>query len=258
VEARNEGRRSVVASGKTVDVAIANGLTMLGVRRDEVDVEILSEGSRGVLGFGAEDARVRLMVKLPQQWEPDPPPPEPDPIETSDRQEGAQEEIDEDEGDLQEPEPEQVGRQVLTEILRLMGIEASVESHLGEELAEEGEAPPPVLNITGDDLGILIGRRGETLRALQYLVRLMVSHQVKHWTNLVVDVENYRVRRRRTLENLANRVAEDVARSGRSRALEPMTAYDRRLVHIALRKNPDVATQSVGDGEKRRVTIVPK
>ena len=147
---------------------------------------------------------------------------------------------------------------LLTEILKLMGIEASVESLLSEELAEEGQPPPPVLNITGDDLGILIGRRGETLRALQYVVRLMVSHQLKHWTNLVVDVENYRVRRRRTLENLANRIAEDVARTGRSRALEPMPAYDRRLVHIALRNHPRVATQSVGEGEKRRVTIVPK
>ena len=92
-----------------------------------------------------------------------------------------------------------------------------MESRLGDELAEEGEPPPIVLNITGDDLGILIGRRGETLRALQYLVRLMVSHRLKHWTNLVVDVEHYRVRRRRALESLAQRVAERVARRGRHR-----------------------------------------
>ena len=139
-----------------------------------------------------------------------------------------------------------------------MGIRASVEAELGYELAEEGEPPPTVLNITGEDLGILIGRRGETLRTLQYLIRLMVSHRLKHWTDLIVDVEHYKVRRRRTLESLAQRVAERVAKDGRPQALEPMPAYERRLVHIALRNHPQVATQSVGEGERRKVTIVPR
>jgi spoIIIJ-associated protein len=137
-------------------------------------------------------------------------------------------------------------------------VRASVESYLGEELADEGGPPPIVLNITGEDLGILIGRRGETLRALQYLVRLMVSHRVKHWTNVVVDVESYLARRRHALESLANRVAEQAIRSGRTQSLEPMPPYERRLVHIALRKHPRVTTQSVGEGERRKVTIVPK
>jgi spoIIIJ-associated protein len=151
-----------------------------------------------------------------------------------------------------------VGLEILTDLLEHMGIRATVEARLGDELAEEGEPPPSVLNILGDDLGILIGRRGETLRALQYLVRLMVSHRLKHWTNLVVDVEHYRVRRRRTLDTLAKRVADEVVRSGRSQALEPMPAYERRLVHISLRNHPQVATQSVGEGEKRKVTIFLK
>jgi spoIIIJ-associated protein len=139
-----------------------------------------------------------------------------------------------------------------------MGIRASVESFWDSELAEEDESPLLVLNITGDDLGILIGRRGETLRALQYLVRLMVSHRLKHWSNLVVDVENYVVRRRHGLEGLALRVAEQVARTGRPQALEPMPAYERRVVHVALRKHPQVTTRSVGEGERRRVTIIPR
>ena len=139
-----------------------------------------------------------------------------------------------------------------------MGVRASVESLLGYELAEEDQPPPVVLNITGDDLGILIGRRGETLRALQYLVRLMVSHRLKHWTNLVVDVESYLIRRRRSLESIAQRVAEQVARSGRSQALEPMPPYERRVIHVTLRKHPQVTTQSVGEGERRKVTIIPK
>jgi spoIIIJ-associated protein len=272
VEARSEGR-SVVASGKTVEDAIANGLTMLGVRRDQVDIEIITEGSRGVLGFGAENAQVRVSVTPPPEPKrvsvtppPEPkrvsvtPPPEPKPQPPAPAPEpatAASEPLREQEPETGETTPAQVGREVLTDILRLMRIQASVESQLGYELADEGQEPPIVLNITGEDLGILIGRRGETLRALQYLVRLMVSHRLKHWTNLVVDVESYLVRRRRALESVALRVAEQVARSGRSQALEPMPPYERRLVHIALRNHPRVKTHSVGEGEKRKVTVIP-
>jgi len=231
---------------------------MLGIRRDQVDIEVITAGSRGVLGFGAENAQVKLLVKLPPVPEPEPEPqiePEPEPIKLA----------TEPQPPVEEPEPEtdeqtagQVGQEVLTELLKLMNIRASVEITLGHELADEGQPPPIVLNITGEDLGILIGRRGDTLRSLQYLVRLMVSHRLKHWTNLVVDVENYVIRRRRTLESLAQRVADQVARSGRMQALEPMPAYERRIIHVILRKNPEVTTQSVGEGERRKVTIIPK
>jgi spoIIIJ-associated protein len=256
VDKRHE-RRNVVASGKTVEDAIANGLAMLEVRRDQVDVEIITEGSRGVLGFGAENAQVKLLVKLPPQPEPVPAPPlfvaEPAPAP-----EPVLPPQPEPELEIGEETPGQVGREVLVDLLRLMGIHASVEVTLGYELADEGEPPPTVLNITGEDLGILIGRRGETLRALQYLVRLMVSHRLKHWTNLIVDVESYLTRRRRSLESLAQRVADEVARTGRLQSLEPMPAYERRIVHITLRNHRKVATQSVGEGERRKVTIVPR
>ncbi|MCL7451874.1 MAG: protein jag [Anaerolineae bacterium] len=247
-------RRNVVASGKTVEEAIRNGLQMLGVRRDEVEAEIITEGSRGVLGFGAENARVRLVVKAPPK--PEPVKTVAEPVKVTAPTPAPAPEIEVIEGE--EPTAEQVGREVLGEVLHLMGVRATVETQMGYELADEDEEPPVVLNITGEDLGILIGRRGETLRALQYLVRLMVSHRLKHWTNLVVDVENYLVRRRRSLESLANRVADQAVRSGRVQAMEPMPAYERRLVHIALRKNPKVTTQSIGEGERRKVTIVPK
>jgi spoIIIJ-associated protein len=233
VDQRNE-RRNVVASGKTVDEAIRNGLQMLGVRRNEVDVEIITEGSRGVLGFGAENARVRLLIKEP----PKPEPVKRAPVEPPKPESAAPAPAPEPQAAGEEPTAEQVGLEVLSEVLHLMGIRATVETQLGYELADEDEEPPVVLNITGEDLGILIGRRGETLRALQYLVRLMVSHRLKHWTNLVVDVESYLIRRRQSLESLANRMAEQAVRTGRIQALEPMPAYERRLVHIALRKNP--------------------
>lgn len=254
MEAIHEERRSVVASGKTVEDAIANGLQMLGVRRDQVDIEVLSEGSRGVLGFGAENARVQLQVKPPRQPKP------PQPVVTPPPEEKlatAAEPPTAEEPSLAEDSPERLGQQYLTEILEQMGISATVEISKSDELADEGEEPPVVLNITGDDLGILIGRRGETLRAMQYLIRLMVSHQTKHWSNLLVDVEQYRVRRRQALESLAERVAERVVKEGRAQTLEPMPAYERRIVHIALRKNPRVTTRSIGEGERRKVTIIP-
>ena len=254
----NVERRSVVASGKTVEDAIANGLEMLDVRRDQVEIDIITAGSRGVLGFGAENARVKLLVKLPPEPKPEPEPLpelEPEPLEVSAE---PQPPIEESEPETDEQTAGEVGKEVLSEILRLMNIRASVEIALGHELADEGQPPPIVLNITGEDLGILIGRRGDTLRAMQYLVRLMVSHRLKHWTNLIVDVESYVIRRRRTLESLARRVADQVARSGRMQALEPMPAYERRIIHVTLRKNPDVTTQSVGEGERRKVTIIPK
>jgi spoIIIJ-associated protein len=260
VEAGRSERRSVVASGKTVDDAIANGLAMLGVRRDQVDVEVITEGSRGVLGFGAENAQVRLLVKPAPQPKPAAPPPSPVPLAEPEIQESEPEPppVSQPEPATDEATPERLGQEFLVDLLKLMGVRASVQSMLGYELAEEGQEPPTVLNITGDDLGILIGRRGETLRALQYLIRLMVSHRLKRWSDLVVDVEHYRVRRRQALENLATRVAERVAETGRTQALEPMPSYERRLVHIALRNHPDVKTQSVGEGERRKVTIVPK
>jgi spoIIIJ-associated protein len=275
VEAQNKGRRSVVASGKTVKEAIANGLAMLGIGRDEAEVEILTEGSRGVLGFGAENAQVKLLVKrplepLPAESVPKPHPepeakfskpilqPQPEPETKLPKPVLQPLPVVEAKPETEPPTPEQVGREVLAEVLHLMGIRASVESKLGHELTDEGQAPPIVLNITGDDLGILIGRRGETLKALQYLVRLMVSHRLKQWANLVVDVESYVARRRHTLESLAVRVAERVARTGRTQALEPMPPYERRLVHMVLRNHPKVTTKSVGEGEKRKVTIVPR
>jgi spoIIIJ-associated protein len=292
VEAVQPERRSVVASGKTVEDAIKNGLTMLGVRREQVDVEVISEGSRGVLGIGAEHARVKLVVAPPAA--PPPPAPSPAPVMESElkpepvrqapppamgaevqkpgseaprrpsrrrnkpRPEArkAAPEGRESTSEALPSDTEEAAQQVLDELMHKMGIPAAIQVQSVPELSDEGEPPTMVLDLTGDDLGILIGRRGETLGALQYLLRLMVSHRVKHWTNVVVDVENYRVRRLHALESLANRVAEDVVRTGRAQAMEPMPADERRLVHIALRNHPKVTTQSVGEGERRRVTVV--
>jgi spoIIIJ-associated protein len=282
VESR--GRRSVVASGKTVEDAIVNGLAMLGTRRDQVDIEVLNPGSRGLLGIGAENARVQLVVKAPPTASVQSPrvqaPTEPTQISQSPAgrlapgrvapEQVAPEDLmpeplvvtgemlERETPDVFDAELSQVGREILSDLLKRMGFHATVEAITGHDLGDEDQPPPLVLNIRGDDLGVLIGRRGETLSDLQYLIRLMISHRLKHWTDVVVDVESYRSRRRHALESLANRVAERVAASGRTQALEPMPAYERRVVHITLRNHPHVTTQSVGMGEKRKVTIVPK
>jgi len=281
VESR--GRRSVVASGKTVEDAIVNGLVMLGTRREQVDIEVLHPGSRGLLGIGAENARVQLVVKAPSTASaqaprevrrdqapavqspgvramPEPVAPEPVTPEDVTPEPLAATRATPEHATLDAPSAEvgQVGCEILTDLLKHMGFQARVEAMMGHDLGDEDEPPPVVLNIRGEDLGILIGRRGETLSDLQYVIRLMMSHRLKHWADVVVDVESYRSRRRHALESLATRVAERVAASGRLQALEPMPAYERRVVHIALRNHPQVTTQSVGVGEKRKVTIVPR
>jgi spoIIIJ-associated protein len=121
---------------------------------------------------------------------------------------------------------------------------------------DEEEGPPLVLDIRGDDLGVLIGRRGETLSALQYLTRLIVSSQAHRGVNLVVDVEGYKARREQQLRQLALRIAERVASTRKPIALEPMPAYERRIVHLTLRDHPVVTTESVGRDEDRKVTII--
>ncbi len=148
---------------------------------------------------------------------------------------------------------------VLEDLLGLMGLSASVRSvpgFLGD--TEEAAAGSITLDVEGDDLGILIGRRGQTLAALQYLVRIIVGQREGEWLPIVIDVEGYKQRRYNALQSLAWRMAEQVKRTGRSFAMEPMTPFDRRIIHLALADHPDVTTESSGEGEMRRVVVVPK
>jgi spoIIIJ-associated protein len=241
-------RRSVEASGKDVEEAIAQGLAELGKTRDEVEIEVLSEGSRGLFGLGAEEARVRISVIGPQVVEKF--------VEEIEVEE-EEEKVKELAAPPLEKDFQQIAKGTLEELLAKMRIRAQVVIRQRVDV-EEGELPPVVLDIVGDDLGILIGRQGETLAALQYMTRLIVSRQTRRWYPLVVDVEQYKVRRERSLRRLAQRMAERVSFSKRTEVLEPMPAYERRIVHLALRDHPTVATESVGEGDQRKVTIIPK
>ncbi len=152
----------------------------------------------------------------------------------------------------------EVARGVLEALLGKMGVVASVVPQVEEVVGEEETPAPVTFDIEGDDLGILIGRQGHTLACLQFILRLVVGHQTKIWLPIVVDVEGYKQSRSEKLQALAWRLAEQVKDSGKPFTLEPMPAYERRVIHLALADHPDVTTESVGLGESRKVVIRPK
>ena len=140
-----------------------------------------------------------------------------------------------------------------------MGLRATVEVvEQSEAETDEGEQPVMVLNIVGEDLGVLIGRQNEVLSSLEFITRLMVNQQSHTRSSFIVDVNGYRAKRAESLRKLALRTAEQVIQSGRTMALEPMPPSERRIIHLALRDHPSVETQSVGEGDRRKVTVVQK
>jgi spoIIIJ-associated protein len=258
---------SLDVSAKTIDEAIEQGLAQLGLTREQVDVEIIKEGKRGVFGIGSEEAQIRLTPRIEpvvgqSSWTPSAaaaeikPDVEP-PIASEAVAEPSQPAPPETESS-QPPEAGEMAAKFLAQLLKLMGIRAVVTHRSGTDLVEPGEAPPLVLDITGGDLGILIGRRSETLQALQDMVRLMVSKELSNWQPIIVDVEAYRVRRRQSLRQMALKMAERVAASQKKVILEAMPPHERRIIHITLRDHPTVTTKSVGSDDNRKVTIIPK
>lgn len=267
----NEKRASLEIIAATVDEAIAKGLLDLGLTLDKVDVEVLDEGSRGLLGFGTRHARVRLTIKAHKEE------PAKSPVAEEQSAEPAEETPPEppDIEEVQEPEQEQeveleparqltaddfilsIAEETVSELLEKMRIHARVEAEFVE--ADDSRNRVPVhVNIFGDDLSILIGRSAETLNALQYITTLIVSKEIGHGVPLVVDVEGYRVRRENQLRQLARQMADQAVKTGRRQVLEPMPPNERRIVHIELRENDQVTTESIGEDPRRKVTIIPK
>ena len=151
----------------------------------------------------------------------------------------------------------ETAKSVLETLLSLMGVTASVKLHIEPFVeGEERDTAPITLNIEGDDLGILIGRRGQTLSCLQYIVRLIITRQGHAWVPIIIDIEGYKQRRYEALRVLAGRIAEQVKLGGVPFTLEPMPAYERRIIHLTLADHPDITTQSVGEGEARKVVIL--
>lgn len=226
-------------SGKTVEEAVQAGLKQLGMTGDQVEITVLQKGKTGILGFGAEEARVLVRPRADVKVEPVAP------SATPAREPEVASTI---------PEPVAQARTILEKLLSEMKIPSTVEV-IPCVPASEDEGVTFALNIKGDDLGVLIGRRGQTLSTLQYMVNLILSQKTRLPHPVLVDVEQYKQRRYESLQKLALGLADQVKRNKRSVAMEPMPPDERRVVHLALAKMPEISTESAGEGDSRKVII---
>jgi len=269
----------------TVEEAISQGLAELGLTADAVSVEVLDTGNRGLFGLGKPQVRVRLTVNPAGGAETVQT--ESAPSKVSNRRAAttgsAEAEVEVSprrHGDASKPEaarveprhepvsanetesqPEDLAlidrtESVISKLLHLLKLEAQVSAHYGP--AERDGRRNIHVDIRGNDLSVLIGRRSETLSAFQYVASLIVGKEAEQFVQLTVDVEGYRDRREKQLIQMAKRMAEQVAKSGRRQTLEPMPSAERRIIHIALRDHPDVKTESTGEEPYRKVMILPK
>lgn len=229
--------RSIEISARTVAEAVELALAQLGKDRDEVAIAVLDSGESG------DEALVRVTV------------------------------VDDDDESDEPAAPRRVSgpndiagtsataQRILEDLLERMDIHAYVTAVVVRVPGQKGDIEETItLHVEGADeeaMGLLIGRRGETLRSLQFLLNLLVSRHVQKWPQVVVDVGNYRQRRQESLEGLARRMAERVRQTGRPIMLEPMAAYERRIVHLALRDDATIYTESSGEGESRKIVIYP-
>ncbi len=256
----SEEKTTLEVIALTVDEAIANGLGQLGLPREMVDVEVLDAGSRGLFGLGGRQARVRLSIRWAEKSQSSPAVPQIEspvpkneeasevtaPVPAPVRTEPAGDE-----------ETLRIAVQVVSDLLERMKVRARVTADYVQP-EEGGDQPTVMVEIQGNDLSILIGRRSETLNALQYIANLIVGREAGRWVPLMIDVQGYRQRRERQLRQLARRMAEQALHTGRRQVLEPMPANERRVIHLELREHTDVSTESVGEEPNRKVTIVPK
>jgi spoIIIJ-associated protein len=246
-------------SGRTVEEAITQAETYFRGSRAELRISVITQGRGGVFGIGAEAARILVQ-----------PPASVPAVEAHSQPEGAPEQTahfeDEVAADFEEDvdgsEPGRSktaasasvdlpgdAREVLDGLLRSMGFDAEVSVRSTEN--------PVILSVSGQNLGVLIGRRGDNLASLQFMVNLILSKGRRQWPRVVIDVENYRARREESLHSLADRIAYRVGRTGRPFTLEAMPASDRRVIHLSLRERGEIETYSIGEGVSRRVVIAP-
>ena len=257
----SENLQEIEAKGRDVETAIEIGLAELNAERADVIVEIIDEGSRGLLGIGSREAVVRLRRVLPTG--------SPTAIQPSPKAETKREVVET--AVTPPPSPatptpspaaveatqKEVAAEIVQTLLAKMQISATVTTTLSEPDDLTGEQID-VIEINGDDLGVLIGPRGDTLNTLQYLVRLIVSHRLRERVNFVIDVQGYRQRRQQALASLANRMAKKAIQRGQPIGLEPMPPHERRVIHMTLRQHDEVYTESSGEGNRRKVRIIPK
>jgi spoIIIJ-associated protein len=251
-------RTSLEIIAPSVQEAIAKGLAELGVPEEAVHVEILDEGSRGFLGLGTRQSRIRLSLENQQVTSEKT---EKISTETPTSTETISPPVTPEESKTSTPESSDltldVTRLTVQELLEKMKVKAEVTAQFN--LSEEEPSRQSVqVNIQGNDLSILIGRQAETLNALQYITSLIVCKELGKSVPLSIDVEGYRIRREQQIRQLARRMADQAIKTGRRQILEPMPSNERRLIHLELRDHPQVTTESIGEDPRRKVTIIPK
>jgi len=234
----------------TVEEAIAQGLAQLGLTADAVSVEVLDTGSKGLFGLGKAQVRVRLTVNGPdgaEVVETESTASESDPVVAP---------VQEAESSLEHDPLLDRTEAIISKLIHMMGLEAQVSANYGD--IDRPDRRFIQVDIRGNDLSVLIGRRSETLNAFQYVASLIIGKESQQFVQLQMDVEGYRARREKQLAQMANRMADQVAKMGRKQTMEPMTSAERRIVHIALREHPAVTTESTGEDPRRKVVILPK
>lgn len=267
----------VETTGKTVDEAIAQALIQLGVPSDQVNIEVLEEGSKGILGLFGKMTRIRATLKedteeeeiyndlaairetiseIKEQKEPEevkPQPevkPEPQVISEPEVKEEVKEEVKAPEVDV-----EKKAALFLMDVLEAMGIDAIINTSLTDDNVLEIDVED---SAEESSMGVIIGKRGNTLDSLQYLTTMVINKDTTEHIRVKLDTENYRARRQDTLEKLARSLARKVRKTGHKVVLEPMNPYERRIIHYTLQNDPAVETHSEGEEPYRKVVITPK
>ncbi len=243
----------VEKTGKTVEDAVQAALAELGVSRDQVDVEVLESSKSSILGlFGGRDAKVRVTVREEVPAEPEPEP------AVSEGTAEAEDITSEADGESRDPAAEKeaerqetaaAAKAFLEHVFAAMGMELLIEKFISRKDDEI------ILKIHGEGIGVLIGKHGQTLDALQYLTNLAGNKGHRDWNRVILDAENYRERRRQTLERLAKNLADRVKRTRKKAMLEPMNPYERKIVHMSLQNDPAITTYSEGEEPYRKVVI---
>ncbi len=281
----------------TADEAIAKGLSELGMTREQVDIQVLDSGSKGIFGIGSRQARVCLTVKedalraqmqkeeeakaealaaekaakaAQKKQEQKPEKKSEKPVKKErpkaeapakqvkkERSVPAENEENAQPVDVLNEETMQIAENVVRDLMEKMHVKAEITSKI-KEAADDADSKVILIDIRGDDLSYLIGRHSEVLHSLQYITSLIVGREVGHWVPLVIDIQGYRERRERQLRQMASRMADQVAKTGRRISLEPMPATERRIIHLTLRENEFVMTESIGEEPNRKVVIYPK
>jgi len=242
----NEKKTTLEVIAPSVEEAVEKGLDQLGLPRDAVSVEVIDEGKSGFLGIGNRQVRVLLSI-----------------IDESSAEDKEKEDltssIDIENEVFDDPmeEGKVKAERIVKNLLQKMKLTANVSSRILEP-EDENDRTMVLVEVTGKDLSILIGRRAETLNSLQYITSLILNQNVGSWIPLMIDVQGYRFRRERQLRQIARRLADQVVQTGRKQLLEPMPANERRLIHLELRYHPFVTTESVGEGSSRKTTIFLK